>query len=359
MTVNENPAFVLAKVGEFKYEDRDIPAVTGPTDVIIQIKSTGICGSDVHFYTHGKIGDFVVRAPLILGHESAGIVTAVGSEVTNVAVGDNVCVEPGKPCFVCSFCLGGQYNHCAAMRFAAAPPVDGTLTKYFKALESFVYKLPLHVSLDEGALMEPLSVACHVVKQADIIPGSSLVVFGAGPVGLLIAAVAKNGYGASKIVVVDVNAERLAFAKETYGFETYLSKRGKTHAEAAAEIIAVFGDDVAKNRGFDYGVDATGVEVCIHTALLALRPRATFVQAGMGGDIAALPISTICFRELNVKGCFRYNFGDFQRAVDFVSRGVVNVKALISGKVPFEKAAEAFENVRRGEGIKTIIAGPE
>ncbi|KAK9455018.1 hypothetical protein V1511DRAFT_499193 [Dipodascopsis uninucleata] len=243
------------------------------------------------------------------------------------------------------------------MKFAAAPPVDGTLTKYFRAADTFCYKLPDNVSVDEGALMEPLTVAVHAVKQAGVTHGSTIVVFGAGPVGLLIAAVAKNACSASLVVVVDINDERLKFAHETFGMDTYLSVKGKTSKQVADELIEKFGQK--SERGFEFAIDATGVAYCIQTALYSLRPRGTFVQTGMGTDNAELPISTICFRELNVKGCFRYNSGDFQKAVDLVGRGVVDVQKLISSKVDFLQAKEAFELVRQGKGLKTLIAGPE
>ncbi|KAK9327296.1 chaperonin 10-like protein [Lipomyces starkeyi] len=357
MTVTKNYSLVLQKINELSFEDRPEPVIVHDTDVIVQILLTGICGSDVHFYTHGRIGDFVVKKPFILGHESAGIVTKVGSEVTRVKVGDRICLEPGTPCHVCSLCLGGQYNHCAKMHFAAAPPVDGTLTKYFKISETFCYKLPDNISVDEGALMEPLSVAVHAVKQAEIKPGSSVVVFGAGPVGLLVAAVAKNAYGAALTVIVDINKERLAFAKENFGVETYLSVKGMTAKEAGNDLMEVF--NLSIERGFEFAMDATGVPYCIQSALYTLRPRGSFVQIGMGADNADLPISTICFRELNVKGSFRYNGRDFEQAVGLVARGVVDVKNLISSKVDFAQAKDAFELVRQGKGLKTLISGPE
>ncbi|KAK9489583.1 chaperonin 10-like protein [Lipomyces doorenjongii] len=357
MTVNKNYSLVLQKVNHLSFEDRPKPVIVNETDVIVQILATGICGSDVHFYARGRIGDFVVMKPLILGHESAGIVTKVGSEVTKVKVGDKVCLEPGTPCHVCRLCLGGQYNHCAKMHFAAAPPVDGTLTKYFKIAETFCYKLPDNVSVDEGALMEPLSVAVHAVREAKITPGSSVVVFGAGPVGLLVAAVARNAYGASLTVIVDINEERLKFAKENFGVETYLSVKGRTAKEAGDNLVDMF--DLNNERGFEFAMDATGVPYCIQCALYSLRPRGTFVQIGMGADNAELPISTICFHELNLRGSFRYNGGDFEQAVGLVARGVVDVKKLISSKVKFSQAKDAFEFVRQGKGLKTLISGPE
>ncbi|KAK9458419.1 chaperonin 10-like protein [Dipodascopsis uninucleata] len=353
-----NQSFVLQKVNEFSFEDREAPSITDANDVIVQIKTTGVCGSDVHFYSEGYIGDYVVEKPIILGHESAGIVTEVGSAVSNVKVGDTVCVECSLPCYTCSQCLSGQYNHCPGMKFGATPPVDGTLTKFYKLPDTFCYKLPENLSLDEGALIEPLSVAVHSVKQASgITHGSSVVVFGAGPVGLLTAAVAKYACCASEVVLVDVNEQRLKFASEEFKISTYLSPKGYTPADAAADLVARYGQ--AGERGFEFAIDASGAKYCAQTAIYSLRPRGTFVQTGMGSDTVELPIALICIREINVKGCFRYNKGDFERAIDLASRGIIPVKKLITAKVSFSQAKEAFDSVRRGRGIKTLISGPE
>ncbi|KXS93318.1 hypothetical protein AC579_7162, partial [Pseudocercospora musae] len=154
----ENLSFVLDKAGSVRYEDRPVPKLKSSYDVIVNVKYTGICGSDVHYWVHGEIGHFVVKSPMVLGHESSGIVSEVGDGVTTVKKGDRVAMEPGIPCRRCVNCKSGKYNLCPEMAFAATPPFDGTLAKYYCLPEDFCYKLPQHISLEEGALLEPLSV---------------------------------------------------------------------------------------------------------------------------------------------------------------------------------------------------------
>ncbi|OQN96307.1 putative D-xylulose reductase A [Cryoendolithus antarcticus] len=349
---HNNLSFVLEKQDHVKFEDRPIPTIQDAHDVIVNVKYTGICGSDVHYWTHGAIGNFVVRAPMVLGHESSGIVEQVGDKVKNLKVGDRVAMEPGVPCRRCERCLEGYYNLCDDMKFAATPPYDGTLAKYYRVPEDFAYKLPDHVTLEEGAVVEPLSVGVHVVKQGDVKPGDSVVVYGAGPVGLLCCAVAK-AFGASKVVCIDVNEDRLQFAGKYAATHLFRSQRVSSEENAANMI-----KEAELGAGADVAIDATGAEPCIQQAIHALRVGGTFVQAGMGKDNITWPITTMCAKELNVRGSFRYKAGDYKLAVDLIATGKVDVKQLITGSVAFEQAEIAFERVKKSEGIKTLIRGP-
>ena len=290
---SQNLSFILEKAGSVKYEDRPVPTLKTPYDVLVNVKYTGICGSDVHYWVHGAIGQFVVKEPMVLGHESSGIVSQVGDKVTTLKVGDRVCMEPGVPCRRCVRCKEGHYNLCLYMAFAATPPYDGTLAKYYVLPEDFCYKLPESVSLEEGALVEPLSVGVHIVKQGDVKPGQSVVVFGAGPVGLLCMAVAK-AFGASKIVAVDINAERLKFA------QTYAATHGFVSPRASAEEVAAkLIEDCDLGVGADVIIDASGAEPCIQTAIHALRTGGTYVQGGMGKSKLLGKHSSVCYRGAN------------------------------------------------------------
>ncbi|TKA70917.1 putative D-xylulose reductase A [Cryomyces minteri] len=322
-----NSSFVLEKAGSVKYEDRPIPELKSPYDVLVNVKFTGICGSDVHYWVHGAIGHFIVRDPMVLGHESAGIVTEVGSSVTTLKKGDRVAMEP------------------------ATPPFDGTLAKYYSLPEDFCYKLPENLSLEEGALVEPLSVGVHIVKQAAVRPGDSVVVFGAGPVGLLCMAVAK-AFGANKIITVDINEDRLAFAQKYAATHAFRSQR-ESPADSAARLVKECG----LGPGADIIIDASGAEICIQTAIHALRVGGTYVQGGMGKNDITFPIMAMCTKELNVKGSFRYGSGDYQLAVEMLAAGRISVKELITGKVAFTEAERAFEDVKAGKGIKMLIEG--
>ncbi|KAF3041696.1 hypothetical protein E8E12_005346 [Didymella heteroderae] len=348
-----NPSFVLKQKDEVVYEDRPIPELPSPYDVLVKPKWTGICGSDVHYWVEGRIGHFVVEKPMVLGHESAGIVEKVGDKVKTLKVGDRVAMEPGVPCRRCVRCKEGKYNLCPDMAFAATPPYDGTLARYYTLPEDYCYKLPENMSLEEGALIEPTAVAVHITRQAAIKPGDSVVVFGAGPVGLLCCAVAK-AYGAKKIVTVDINDERLNFALKYAANASFKSARVSAQ-ENAENLIK----ECELGAGADVIIDASGAEPCIQTAIHALRMGGTYVQGGMGKPDINFPIMAMCTKELNVKGSFRYGAGDYQTAVDLVASERISVKELITGKVSFEDAEKAFADVKQGKGIKILIEGPK
>lgn len=311
---------------------------------------------------------------MVLGHESAGIVEKVGDKVTSLKVGDRVAMEPGVPCRRCVRCKEGKYNLCPDMAFAATPPYDGTLARYYTLPEDYCYKLPENMSLEEGALIEPTAVAVHITRQAAIKPGDSVVVFGAGPVGLLCCAVAK-AYGAKKIVTVDINDERLQFALKYAANASFKSARVSAE-ENAKNLI----QECGLGAGADVIIDASGAEPCIQTAIHALRMGGTYVQVrhllllspfiiwskanewdqgGMGKPDINFPIMAMCTKELNVKGSFRYGSGDYQTAVDLVASERISVKELITGKVSFEDAEKAFADVKAGKGIKILIEGPK
>jgi D-xylulose reductase len=347
-----NLSFILEKTNSLKFEDRPIPHLKSPYDVLINVRYTGICGSDVHYWLHGAIGSYVVKEPMVLGHESSGVVISVGEKVSTLKVGDRVCMEPGVPCRRCARCKEGKYNLCVDMAFAATPPIDGTLAKYYSLPEDFCYKLPEAMSLEEGALMEPLSVAVHITRQAAVKPGDSVVVFGAGPVGLLCCAVAK-AFGANKIISIDMNEERLDFAKKYAATQTIVAQ--KESAEDAAKRII---DAADLGLGADSIIDATGAEPCIQTAIHTLRTGGTYVQGGMGKSDINFPIMALCTKEITAKGSFRYGAGDYPTAVGLVSSGRISVKELITGKVKFKDAEAAFEDVKAAKGIKTLIEGP-
>jgi D-xylulose reductase len=289
---------------------------------------------------------------MVLGHESAGTVVEVGSAVKTLVKGDRIAIEPGTPCRHCTSCLAGKYNLCDDMRFAATPPYDGTLAGFYTAPSDFCYKLPEHVSLQEGALIEPLAVGVHIVKQAEVKPGDSVVVMGAGPVGLLCMAVAR-AFGASTIVAVDIQPNRLEFAKGYAATHTFTPERVSAE-ENAARLLK----ETGLLAGADAIIDASGAEPSIQTSLHAIRRGGVYVQGGMGKADINFPILALCTKEVTAKGSFRYGSGDYKLAVELVATGKVDVKKLITGTVKFEDAEQAFIDVKAGKGIKVLIAGP-
>ncbi|KAL2017463.1 hypothetical protein VTK56DRAFT_2059 [Thermocarpiscus australiensis] len=350
-----NLSFVLNKPNDVSFEERPVPKLQSPHDVLVAVNYTGICGSDVHYWQHGAIGHFVVKDPMVLGHESAGTVVEVGAEVTTLRPGDRVALEPGYPCRRCGDCLSGRYNLCHAMVFAATPPHDGTLTGFWAAPADFCYKLPDGVSLQEGALIEPLAVAVHIVKQARVQPGQSVVVMGAGPVGLLCAAVAR-AFGATTVVSVDIVPAKLDFARGFAATHTYLSRRVSAE-ENARGLLAAAGLDDARG-GADAVIDASGAEPSIQAALHVVRRGGTYVQGGMGRADITFPIMALCLKEVTARGSFRYGSGDYRLAIELVAAGKVDVKRLIDGVVAFRDAESAFKKVKEGQVIKILIAGP-
>jgi D-xylulose reductase len=355
--LQDNPSFVLQTPLKVSIEDRPVPVLSpGSTDVIVQIKETGICGSDVHYYSHGSIGKFIVKSPMVLGHESSGVVVAVGSACKELLVGDRVALEPGVPCRQCSACKGGKYNICNSMAFAATPPFDGTLCKYYKLVEDFCYKLPDHISFEEGALVEPLAVAVHICRQAKIVHGSSVVVFGAGPVGLLCSAVART-FGATTVISVDLLESRLKHAHAFYG-ATHTRVASKLPAvETAAQIIL----DAGLGDGADVVIDASGAEPSVQTGIHVLRSGGTYVQGGMGKYDISFPIGAIIEKELDVKGSFRYGNGDYSLAISLLNSKSIDLKQLISGRYQFREAEQAFKDVYSAKPglIKVLIRGPD
>lgn len=290
-----------------------------------------------------------------MGHEASGTIHEVGSAVSSLKVGDRVAIEPGQPCRRCTTCKAGRYNFCARMAFAASPPYShGMLTKYKSVPEDFCYKLPDFLGLDEGAIVEPLAVAVHVCRLADVRVGHDVIVFGAGTVGLLCASVSK-AMGARKIISVDVNAERLEFAQHFAASGTFQPPKKATSEEVAKSIQEMYGLD----EGADTVLEATGAETCIEAGIHILKKGGTFIQAGLGKPKIQFSIATLSEKEINMKGCFRYNAGDFDLAMHFLQTRKITVKELIAGVEAFEHATDAWEKTRKGDGIKNLIQGPQ
>lgn len=357
-----NPAFVLQKIDHLSFEDRKRPSLRHSKDVLVHIEKTGICGSDVHYWEAGRIGKFVLESPMVLGHESSGTVVEVGDDVKNLKPGDRVAVEPGVPCRYCDHCKEGNYNHCPDMVFAATPPHDGTLQNYYRVDYDFCYKLPDNMSYEEGALIEPVSVAVQITKRASLKATDSVLVFGCGPIGLLCQAVAKAA-GCKKVIGVDISDGRLEFASKYAADGVF-----KPSPSLADEDEDIYNKRMTKEllekfdvdeEGFDVVLEATGVQPCIQLGVYAARPQARYVQAGMGKDFTNFPITTALIKELNWTGSLRYTSGCYPTAIDLVSSGKVDAKSLVTNRFTFEEAEEAFKLVRsRAENvIKVIISG--
>jgi len=243
---------VLYAPRDLRIEQRPVPTPS-EGEVLVRILSVGVCGSDVHYYEHGRIGDFVVRSPLVLGHESSGQIVEVGQGVSRARVGERVAIEPGEPCGRCDQCRSGRYNLCPNIRFHGTPPVDGTLSEFVAVKSDLAYKVPDEISDNAAALLEPLSVGIWAIRKAGTQAGSSVLIAGAGPIGLVTTMVA-HAVGATRIAVSDVNRNRLSAAL----------------ARGATEIVVPGSDDVSGE--FDAFIDCSGSSAAIDAGVRLVRP---------------------------------------------------------------------------------------
>lgn len=346
----DNLTAVLHKTNDIRLEQTEIPT-PGDNEVLLRMDSVGICGSDVHYWTHGAIGDFIVKAPMILGHEAAGIVEKVGKNVKTLVPGDRCAIEPGVPCRYCDYCKNGRYNLCPDIKFCATPPINGNLCRYFATAADFCFKLPENMTLEEGALMEPLSVGVHACQRAGVSLGKTVLVCGAGPIGLvnLLTAVAM---GASEVVVTDIAQNRLEMAKKMGASATFLIGRGST-SEANAESIAQLFKD---GRQPDITIECSGAESSISTGILVTRSGGCLVLVGLGPAKIQIPIVNAACREVDIRGIFRYA-NCYPKAIEMVASGRVDVKPLITHRFQLEQTLEAFETAKTGAGnaIKVMI----
>lgn len=311
------------------------------------MKSVGICGSDVHYYTHGRIGDFIVKAPMVMGHEASGLVVGLGEGVTNLQVGDRVAIEPGVPCRMCDFCKGGRYNLCLDVVFCATPPDDGNLARYYTHAADFCYKLPDHVSYDEGALLEPLSVGVHACLRAGVKMGDKVLVCGAGPIGIVNMLCARAG-GATKIVVTDIAPHRLEFAKKMGADHTILV--GKTTPEEVGKKV-----HEALGCPPDITLECSGAGPSITTGILATKSGGVLMLVGLGAPTNELPIINAAVREVDIRGVFRYA-NCYPLALELVASGKVNVKPLVTHRFKLEETVAAYEAAKiQADGAMKII----
>ncbi|KAL4959800.1 uncharacterized protein BDV14DRAFT_212128 [Aspergillus stella-maris] len=356
-----NPSFVLRAIKDVSFEDRPIPNLSDPYDVRVQIAQTGICGSDVHYWQRGRIGDFILESPIVLGHESSGVVVEVGSKVKNLSVGQKVAIEPGVPCRHCDYCRSGSYNLCPDTVFAATPPHDGTLSKYYITQSDFCYPLPYHMDLEEGAMVEPVAVAVQITKVGNVRPNQTVVVFGCGPIGLLCQAVSK-AYSAKKVIGVDISQSRLDFATAFGADGVFLPPKKPEdvdESEWSEKVAKMIKEKFGLGEGPDVVLEATGAQACIQAGVHLTKKGGTYVQAGMGKENVVFPITTACIRDLTIRGSIRYTTGCYPVAVDLIGSGKIDVKKLITNRYTFEQAEEAFELVRQGKEsvIKVVIQG--
>lgn len=326
-------ASVLRGVGDLTLEERPVPTPASD-EVLIRVHSVGVCGSDVHYFKHGRIGPYIVESPLILGHELSGEIVAVGADVDESRIGQRVAVEPQRPCRVCEFCREGAYNLCPKMEFYATPPIDGAFCEYVLIQDDFAYDVPDSISDHAAALMEPLSVGIAAAQKGGVKVGDTVLIAGGGPIGIITGQVAR-AFGAVDVVVADINPARRQLAAG-YGLRV---------VDPAVEST----EDLRAN----VFIDASGATPAILNGIRSTRPGGTVVLVG-SADEFPLSVPEVAMRELNVTGTFRYtNTWPIARAL--LASGQVELDSLVTHEYGIEQVEEALGGEGAVDSLKRIV----
>ncbi len=344
-------AAVLHGIQDLRVEQVPLPGDPARGEVRIRIEKVGVCGSDVHYYQHGRIGDFVVNSPMILGHECAGVVAQIGEGVTHLRVGDRVAIEPGVPRLSNAeshfHMKRGRYNLCPDIFFFATPPDHGSFCEFVNHRADFCFPLPQNVSLEEGALIEPLSTGIYAARVAPVAMGDTVVITGAGPIGLM-NLLACRAAGAANIVISDGIAARLEVAERI----------GATRVVTGdADELQSIARELTDGRGADVCIECAGHPSALSAAIGASRAGGIVVLIGMPvGDVASININDLIVREITLRPIFRYN-NTFPTGVALLSSGAVDVKPLISKRFDLQDVPAAFEYVigNRESCVKAIV----
>ncbi|KAL9409594.1 hypothetical protein AB3S75_047915 [Citrus x aurantiifolia] len=345
-----NMAAWLLGVNTLKIQPLELPSL-GPYDVLVRMKAVGVCGSDVHFLKTLRCADSVVKEPMVIGHECAGVIEKVGSEVKTLVPGDRVALESGISCWQCDYCKGGRYNLCPKSKGLGSPPVHGCLANQLVHPADLCFKLPDNVSLEEGAMCEPLSVGVHACRRANIGPETNVLIMGSGPIGL-VTMLAARAFGAPRIVIVDVDDYRLSVAKKL-GADNIV--KVSTNLQDIAEEVEKI--QKAMGTGIDVSFDCAGFNKTMSTALSATRSGGKVCLLGMGHHDMTVPLTPAAAREVDVLGVFRYK-NTWPLCLEFLRSGKIDVKPLITHRFGFsqKEVEEAFEtSARGGTAIKVMF----
>lgn len=295
----ENLAVVIYGKNDMRIESRPIDDNLSENEVLIKMACVGICGSDISILTKGRLGDYILDKPLITGHESSGVIVKVGKNVCNLATGDRVAIEPGVPCRYCTFCKAGRYNLCPDLRLCSIPPSNGNLTNYYKHAADFCHKLPDHVSLEEGALMEPLSVGVRACRRAGVSLGSKVLITGAGPVGL-VTLLAAQAMGAANVLITDLAKHRLETAKLLGAHNTLEVDPKEDEKATVKKVHEIMG------CAPDITIDCCGYEATTRLAILSTRSGGRVLVAGLASTDVKIPLVNALAREVDLIGTFTY-----------------------------------------------------
>ncbi len=342
----KNRAAYMTGIKQIEIRDIEIPKLRDK-DVLVKLEYVGICGSDVHYLEHGKIGDFIVDGDFILGHECSGTVVEIGSGVQNLKVGDKVALEPGITCGQCEFCKTGRYNLCPEVEFLATPPYHGSLMNYIAFPENMCFKLPENITTKEGALVEPLAVGLHAAMQGNVKLGDSVVILGAGTIGL-VTLLACKAYGATDITIVDVIPKRLEYAKKLGATATI----NAAEADVFAEI-----DKMTDKKGVDIVIETAGSARTISQTPYLIKNGGTIVLVGLAPqDIIEFNFAKIMAKEAQIKSVFRYR-NIYPTAIKAIAKGMIDITGIVTHEFEFGETAKAFDYVinNKQDVVKAVI----
>lgn len=337
---------VMTGIRKVELTTRPIP-VPAENEVLVKIEYVGICGSDLHYYETGRIGDFIVEPPFVLGHEAGGIVVETGSNVRNLKVGDRVALEPGKTCGTCEFCKSGKYNLCKDVVFFATPPVDGVFQEYVAHDAGLCFPIPDHMSTMEAALIEPLAVGFHAAIQGGAGIGQTAVVTGAGCIGL-VSMMALKAMGVSRVYVVDVMEKRLQKALEL-GADGVINGREE---DAVAKIM-----ELTNGAGCDLSIETAGTEITTTQLIQMAKKGSAIVLVGYSpSGKLTLPVSTALDKELTFKTVFRYR-NIYPMAIEAVAQGKIKIKEIVTNIFELDDIADALEQSveNKADIVKGVI----
>lgn len=329
--------------GEFELRNRDRPKPDAD-EVLVAVSRVGICGSDLHWYEHGQMGDRAVDDSLILGHESAGEIADVGANVSELSVGDRVAIEPGIPCGKCQACRDGDYNLCPSVEFMSTPGTDGALAEYVAWPAEFVHPLPEGMTVTEGALCEPLSVGLQAIQRGDVGIGDTVLIMGAGPIGRT-ALECATAAGAAEIVVVDIVDEKLDQAVDQ-GADLAINS-------STQNVLKVL--ETAIPTGVDVAIEATGAPPAIETVPDTVGRGGTVVLVGLAAD-QAVPFDTYSLVRNQINVCGSYRFANtYSTAIELIADGSVDVESMVDFHAPLSEVSDAFECATESDVVKGVI----
>ncbi len=337
---------VMTELNKVEIVKAEVPVPTD-NEVLIKLEYVGVCGSDLHYYEHGRISNFIVETPFVLGHECAGTVVKVGKDVSHLKEGDRVALEPGKTCGECEHCKSGKYNLCEDVIFFATPPVPGTFQEYVAHEASLCFKLPENVSTMEGALIEPLAVGFHAAIQGGASVGQTAVVTGAGAIGL-VSVMALKAMGVSKVYVVDVVEKRLEKALE-------IGATGVINASKENTVDKIM--ELTEGKGIDLSIETAGAEITISQLLKVAKKGSTVVFVGYSAkETVSVPVNLILDKELTIKSVFRYR-NIFPLAIESVAAGIVPIQKIVSDSFDFDDIQEGLTKCinNKEDIVKAVI----